>query len=95
MRYLVTGGTGFIGSALVKRLMADGHDVRVLDDMSRGRKDRLRGVDCEIVNDDVRVPAAVVNAMRNCRPTSRPIFRARHPGRPSGFPHRPRERNPR
>ncbi len=66
MRYLVTGGTGFIGSALVKRLIADGHDVRVLDDMSRGRKDRLRDVDCEIVNDDVRVPAAVVNAMRGC-----------------------------
>jgi nucleoside-diphosphate-sugar epimerase len=66
MRYLVTGGTGFIGSALVKRLIADGHDVRVLDDMSRGRKDRLDGVDCEIVNDDVREPDAVVNAMRGC-----------------------------
>ena len=38
----------------------------VLDDMSRGRKDRLRGVDCEIVNDGVRVPVAVVNAMRGC-----------------------------
>ncbi len=66
MRYLVTGGTGFIGSALVKRLVADGHEVRVLDDMSRGRKDRLRGVNCEIVDDDVRVPGAVVNAVRGC-----------------------------
>src|SRR5260370_36866947 len=66
MRYLVTGGTGFIGSALVKRLAADGQEVRVLDDMSRGRKDRLCGVNCEIVNDDVREPAAVVNAVRGC-----------------------------
>src|SRR5260370_32868352 len=66
MRYLVSGGTGFIGSVLVKRLAADGQEVRVLDDMSRGRKDRLCGVNCEIVNDDVREPAAVVNAVRGC-----------------------------
>jgi nucleoside-diphosphate-sugar epimerase len=66
MRYLVTGGTGFIGSALVKRLITDGHEVRVLDDMSRGRKDRLHGVDCEIINADVREPDAVTSAMRGC-----------------------------
>lgn len=41
MRHLVTGGAGFIGSALAKRLLAEGHDVTVLDRFSRGRKDRL------------------------------------------------------
>ena len=54
MRYLVTGGAGFIGAALVKRLVADGHDVTVLDDFSRGRLDRLRGVPATIVSGDIR-----------------------------------------
>lgn len=41
MRYLVTGGCGFIGSHLVDRLIGDGHDVRVLDDLSSGRLENL------------------------------------------------------
>lgn len=41
MRYLVTGGAGFIGSALVRRLIQDGHEVAVLDHFSSGRLDRL------------------------------------------------------
>ena len=41
MRTLVTGAAGFIGSTLVDRLLAEGHDVVGLDDLSHGRLDNL------------------------------------------------------
>jgi nucleoside-diphosphate-sugar epimerase len=66
VRYLVTGGAGFIGSALVKRLAEAGHDVVALDDFSRGRPERLQGARCEIAHGDIRDPAAVTQAMHGC-----------------------------
>ncbi|MEV7968864.1 NAD-dependent epimerase/dehydratase family protein [Sphaerisporangium sp. NPDC088356] len=41
MRILVTGGAGFIGSTLVDRLLADGHEVAVVDDLSSGERGNL------------------------------------------------------
>src|SRR5260370_15011684 len=41
MRYLVTGGAGFIGSNTVEELVRRGHSVVVLDDLSSGREDNL------------------------------------------------------
>jgi UDP-glucose 4-epimerase len=44
MRILVTGGSGFVGSHLVSRLVADGHSVTVIDDLSTGVEDNLSSV---------------------------------------------------
>jgi nucleoside-diphosphate-sugar epimerase len=66
-RILVTGGSGFIGSALVKRLVREGHEVHVLDDNSRGRPRRLAGIEKDIrfIGGDIRDAAAVDAAISN------------------------------
>ena len=46
MRFLVTGGAGFLGTALSNRLVRDGHQVRALDDLSAGDPARLDGQPC-------------------------------------------------
>jgi nucleoside-diphosphate-sugar epimerase len=60
-KVLVTGGSGFIGSGLVKALVKAGARVRVLDDNSRGAPRRLADVekDIEFIGGDIRDAAAV------------------------------------
>lgn len=64
MKYLVTGGVGFIGSALVYRLVKEGAQVRVLDDETRGSSHRLADIkhQVEFVRADIRDSAAVRQA---------------------------------
>ncbi len=60
--YLVTGGAGFIGSHLCDALVQDGHAVRVLDDLSTGRRANLPpGV--ELIEGDVADPDAIQAAV--------------------------------
>lgn len=59
--YLVTGGCGFIGSHLVDALVASGHTVRVVDDLSTGVRERLPAA-VELVEGDLRVPSVVARA---------------------------------
>lgn len=61
MKALVTGGCGFIGSHLVDRLLAEGHAVTVLDDLSSGKRDNLNQA-ATLVLGDVADPAAVASA---------------------------------
>lgn len=65
--YLVTGGGGFIGCHLVRRIAASGDRARVLDDFSTGHRHNLESIDgdVEIVEADMRDGAAVGAAMRD------------------------------
>ncbi len=60
--YLVTGGAGFIGSHLGDALLAAGHGVRVLDDLSTGSRENL-DARCELVLGDVADAGLVRRAM--------------------------------
>lgn len=69
--YLVTGGAGFIGSHIAVRLLGEGHGVRVLDNLSTGRRDNLdviRAADpggrFEWMEGDIRSPETCRDACR-------------------------------
>lgn len=68
MKTCVTGGAGFIGSNLVDRLIADGHRVVVLDNLSTGRLENLAGAlpRIEFVQGDLRDPGDVARAVAGC-----------------------------
>ncbi len=68
MRTLVTGGAGFIGSHIVRRLLEMDREVRVLDNLSTGHLENLSAVAEEIdfVHGDIRDIATVHGAMRGC-----------------------------
>ena len=67
MRVLVTGGAGFIGSHFVKRLLAAGADVVVLDKLTyAGNPANLEGTGVELVVGDIADAEAVANAAAGC-----------------------------
>jgi UDP-glucose 4-epimerase len=68
MKALVIGGAGFIGSHLAERLVRDGHEVRVLDNLSTGKRENLAHLanDVELVVADVRHAERLKQEMRDC-----------------------------
>ena len=71
MRTLVTGAAGFIGSTLVDRLLADGHSVIGVDDLSSGRSENIveaaRSADFEFVKADI-VDADLIGLLADTKP---------------------------
>ena len=53
MKTVVTGGAGFIGSHLIRRLVADGAQVTVIDDLSTGRRENIEGVPVTVAERDL------------------------------------------
>ena len=67
-KVLITGGAGFIGSALSKHLQEEGHEVFVLDNLSFGKR-ALAGVpDDRFFNADIRDRAAAQKVLDETRP---------------------------
>ncbi|HYY02463.1 MAG TPA: NAD-dependent epimerase/dehydratase family protein, partial [Gaiellaceae bacterium] len=67
MRILVTGGAGFIGSHFVKRMLAAGEDVVVLDKLTySGNPANLADCDVPLIEGDIADPAAVEAAATGC-----------------------------
>ncbi len=64
MKYLVTGGAGFIGSHITRALLEQGANVRILDNFSSGKRDNLKGLDAEIIEGDLRDASRVAEAVR-------------------------------
>jgi UDP-glucose 4-epimerase len=64
MKYLITGGAGFIGSHIARALLTQGAEVRILDNFSSGKRENLKGLEVEIIEGDLRDASCVAEAVR-------------------------------
>jgi UDP-glucuronate decarboxylase len=84
MRVLVTGGAGFVGSHLSRRLLSEGHEVLAVDNFYTGSRaniiDLLRNPSFEIVRHDITQPYyAEIDAIMNLACPASPVHYQKHP----------------
>jgi UDP-glucose 4-epimerase len=67
MKFAVTGGAGFVGSHIVKKLISDGHKVIVIDNLKTGKKENLgkHADNVEFIQDDIRDYDLLKDSFRN------------------------------
>jgi len=75
MRVLVTGGAGYIGSVTSRMLALEGHQVLVVDDLSKGHRQAVEGLDLEVLN--IEDEEAVTSACAVFKPEACVHFAAR------------------
>ncbi|MCA6422573.1 MAG: NAD(P)-dependent oxidoreductase [Flavobacterium sp.] len=68
MIFLITGGAGFIGSAIVPKLQSENHDVFVYDNLSFGNREFINVADDHFFLGDIRDAAAVSKAVQTISP---------------------------
>lgn len=68
MKYLITGGAGFIGSNLARFILEKGHEVVVLDNFATGKRENLTEIlgKIELIEGDIRTRETVDRAMKGC-----------------------------
>lgn len=64
MKYLITGGAGFIGSHIANTLLQNGKQVRILDNFSSGKKENIKDLDVEIIEGDLRHDEDIAKAVK-------------------------------
>jgi len=66
LKFLVTGGAGFIGTNIVEELLKQGHSVRVLDNFSTGKRENLIEFksDTELIEGDIRSYHTVIQSTK-------------------------------
>lgn len=67
MKFLVTGGAGFIGSNIASELLEKGYSVRILDNFSSGKRENLKGMenDIELIEGDIRSYHIVQDSLKD------------------------------
>ena len=67
MKFLITGGAGFIGSNIASELLNKGYSVRILDNFSSGKRENLKGMekDIELVEGDIRSYHIVQDSLKD------------------------------